>query len=211
MFNQNNNLIEFHFNYDAAFCQIKVSNKIDINDNLLIASYLLFVARYFLICDDRQIKPMRELLLKEIWNDKDEPATQKIYKVILNTLSQNERDAIGKLFLLGMPPLFYSTTEDVTKSYAKYSFSVIKNNEELRTVFNMSVGPDKILLPLTVGIFYEFIMNTLGDKGRVELLNYIIIKLLKSYEFSDCRSLTDNIRLPNEILRQNNISVSERN
>lgn len=208
MLENKNSLIEYSFSYDLISCKIIIIDKIGISDNLLVSSYILFLARYFLICDDRQVDVMKKLLPLEIEsNETKRLSTQNIYQAVLKTLNENEREVADTLFFTGVAPLLCPDNAKQSKVLTDYSFVVFKQGMELRTIFNMSAGPDIVLLPLTVGIFYEFIVSRLRDKSKKELINNIIMQLLASYEANDCRSITANIQLPNRILSENKIDV----
>ncbi len=107
------------------------------------------MARYFFICDERQIEPVKNLLYKEIGNKKTNPEelSSKVWDVVWQTLNEMERHAVGKLYsniFRGMPPMFYSEQE-TNRSYAKYSFFVFENGKGyLSSIFHMFTGADII-------------------------------------------------------------------
>jgi len=70
----------------------------------------------------------------------------------------------------------------------------------------MSAGPDIILLPLTVGILYDYVINKMRNKAKKEKLDHSIIDLLKKYEFVDCCSMEASNELPNEVIANNNLN-----
>jgi len=208
IFQHKDNLLEWHFNYGQYFVQIKTKHKEQfLPDGLLIASYILFLARYFRICDDRQVKLMKEFLNKEIVNSKSDikELSSKIHSIIMQTLNEWEKRAVGKLFFLGLPPLDFSESEEVSRSYAKYSFLVFKRGGNLTSTFHMSAGADKIFLPLTVAVLYEYIIGKLRNKDKKEILDKTILDLLRAYDKVNCRSLEGLGKLPVEIINQNNI------
>lgn len=210
------NLLEWHLNYGPSFVKIQTIHKEQIlSDDLLIAGYLHFLARYFRICDDRQTNIVQDLLLEEIVKSQEPiEITQKLYEVVFQTLNQMEKDAtiglfrIYDKFLPPMPPLTFSEDEEPKYSIAKYKFFVFKRGfgKDLINIFHMSSGPDIILLPLTVGILYEYIINKFQDKNKKEKLDNSIIDLLKKYSDVDCRSIMALNELPNEIIKQNNLN-----
>jgi hypothetical protein len=205
------NLLEWHFSYGPYFIHIKTKHKEQsLTDGLLIASYILFLARYFYICDERQTEVIKELLRNKIGNNNNNPKelSSKIWDAIWQTLNETERYAVSKLYnniFRGMPPLYYSE-EETNRSYAKYSFLVFeRRNDYLTSIFHMSAGADIIFLPLTVGALYDFIVDKLRNKDKKEILNKAIIDLLEAYNKVDCRSLAGLGRLPVEIINQNNV------
>jgi len=209
------NVLEWHLNYGPSFVKIQTNHKEQfLTDDLLIAGYILFLARYFYICDDRQIEVVRNFLLKEIGkSQKSSEITPKLYEVVFQTLNQMERDATLGLFkiynrFLSVPPLTFSEDEEPRHSLAKYKFLVFERSggNGLGHIFHMSAGPDIILLPLTVGILYEYVINKLRDKDKKEKLDNSIIDLLKKYLVVNCRSMAGLSKLPNEIISNNNLN-----
>ncbi|MGB9847800.1 MAG: hypothetical protein ACPLKV_01110 [Minisyncoccia bacterium] len=208
------NVLEWHFNYGPSFVKIETKYKEQfLPDDLLIAGYILFLARYFFICDDRQIEVVRKFLLNEIEKSKSNEITPKLYEIIFQTLDQMEKDATLGLFkiynrFLPMPPLTFSEDEEPRYSLAKYSFLVFERSggNGLGHIFHMSAGPDIILLPLTVGILYEYVVHKLRNKDKKEKLDNSITDLLKGHSAVDCRSMAGQTELPNEVIIKNNLN-----
>ena len=209
------NVLEWHLNYGPSFVKIQTNHKEQfLADDLLIASYVLFLARYFYICDDRQTNVMRDFLLDEVEkSQKPNEITPKLYEVVFQTLNQIEKDATIGLFkiynrFLPIPPLTFSEDEEPRHSFAKYKFLVFEHadNNGLGSIFHMSAGPDIILLPLSVGILYEYVVNKLRDKDKKEKLDNSIVDLLKKHAVVDCRSIAGLNELPNEVIGNNNLN-----
>ncbi|MDD5547348.1 MAG: hypothetical protein PHN74_00385 [Candidatus Pacebacteria bacterium] len=212
IFKHKDNVLEWHFNYGPSFVKVQTKYKEQfLADDLLIASYILFLARYFYICDDRQINIIKDSLLNSVKeSEKPKEITVKFYKSIFHTLSQAEQNAVAALFrpfsFLPTPPLTYSENEEPKHSFAKYSFLIFKIGNQLVANFHMSYGPDIILLPLTCGILYEYITNTIRNKDKKEKLDQSIIDLLEAYKFIDCRSFEGLRELPVKIINKNNLN-----
>jgi len=209
------NVLEWHLNYGPSFVKIQTNHKEQfLPDDLLIASYILFLARYFYICDDRQTDVVRDFLLEGIEkSQKPNEITPKLYEIVFQTLNQMEKDATLGLFkiynrFLPIPPLTFSEDEEPRHSFAKYKFLVFERTggNSLCDIFHMSAGPDIILLPLTVGILYEYVINKLRDKDKKEKLDDAIIDLLKKHSVVDCRSMAGLNELPNEVISNNNLN-----
>jgi len=209
------NVLEWHLNYGPSFVKIQTNHKEQfLADDLLIASYILFLGRYFYICDDRQTNIMRDFLLDAIEkSQKPNEITPKLYEVVFQTLNQMEKDATIGLFkiynrFLPIPPLTFSEDEEPRHSFAKYKFLVFERTGDngLGNIFHMSAGPDIILLPLSVGILYEYVVNKLRDKDKKEKLDNSIIDLLKKHLVVDCRSMAGLNELPNEVISNNNLN-----
>lgn len=211
------NVLEWHLSYGPYFVKIQTKHKEQfLDDDLLIASYILFLSRYFYICDERQINVVREFLFEIV---KESPeflkTAEKLHQIIFGTLNSKERDAVVKLSYIwgrigpGFPPMTYSEDKEQKHSFAKYSFLVFERagSRGLSSVFRMSAGPDIILLPFTVGILYDYVVNKMHHEDNKNKLDRSIIDLLEAYNSVDCRSLEGLYRLPVAILQQNNLKI----
>jgi len=209
-----NNLLEWHLSYGAFFVKIQTNHKEKfLSDDLLIASYIMFLARYFYICDDRQVDIVRDFLFDAVRrSQKPSEIAAKLYETVFKTLNPVEQDAAIKLFKIysrftGAPPFTYSEDKEPTHSYAKYSFYVIESGSRLTSTFHMSAGPDIILLPLTVGILYEYVVDKIRNSDKKKKLDQSIIDLLEDHKSVGWRSLEVLNRLPVEIIKKNNLEI----
>ena len=209
-----NSLLEWHLSYGPLFVKIQTNRKEKfLNDDLLIASYIMFLARYFLTCDYRQVDVVRGFLLDSIRkSQKPNEIAANLYKIVFKTLNPVEQDAVIKLFKIysrftSAPPLTYSEDKEPSHSYAKYSFYVVESGSRLTSIFHMSAGPDIILLPLTVGILYQYVADKIQNRYKKDKLDRAIIDLLEGYNSVDCRSQEGSSRLPVEIIKKNNLEI----
>lgn len=213
LFKQHNNyLLEWYFDYGTFSINIKTLPKDSLlDDNLLIASYILFLARYFFICDEAQIDITKSYLLKIIKQRVDSDQTGELYQAILQTLEKSKQEAAMALFKIHnpfsmLPPLMYVEQNEKTYSYAKYDFHVFQmQGIGLGNIFNMSLGPDIVFLPITVSVLYNFIKDKLNNKDNIKVLNDSIEELLLAYEQIDCRSQDGFVNLPNDVIRRNKL------
>lgn len=210
-------VLEWHLNYGPSFVKIQTIHKEQfLADDLLIAGYILFLAQYFYICDERQVDVVRNFLLSNAGKQKSTKLMgAELFEKVFNTLTLQERDAVVKLSRIwgqgiapGLPFL-YSEDEEPRHSFAKYKFLVFERpgGKGLGHIFHMSAGPDIILLPLTVGILYEYVVSKLRDKDKKEKLDNSIIDLLEGHSVIDCRSMAGLTELPNEVIRNNNLLI----
>lgn len=208
-------LLEITFDFDDAFCSINVATKepLAAQDNLLIASFVLFVARYFYICDDRQIEPVKQFLLDNVGKQETfEALPGKIYELVFATLSSDERRASTTFFLLGFPPVVYTDSEKPRRSLSRYTFTVFRSralNGQLASHFQMSLGPDKVLLPLTLSFFYQLVVDKLQDEQKREVLDRATVQLLESYGTVDCRAFSSLYQLPARIVESSGLMLSK--
>jgi len=211
LFHHRDNLLEWHLTHDQYLVLIQRKYKEEKNnDYLLIASYILFLSRYFYICDDRQIDVVRKILQEQVRGQGENinNITEKIYIAIFHTLKPEEQKVVGKLYSGGTPPLKYSEDWLPMNPNTKYSFLVFENKGILNENLHLSHGPDIILLPITVGILYEYVSDSFVDVGNRKILDKTIKDLLEAHNQFDCRSLKVFKELPLEILSGNNIRYS---
>ncbi len=182
LFQHKDNVLEWHFNYGSFLVKIQTTHKDKVlSDQLLIASYILFLARYFYICDDRQTDVVRDVLLDSLKKSHNPGELASILLgATFQTLNQREQEAANGLFnssFIPVPefPLTYSENEDPRHSLAKYSFLVFEHGGSPVANFYMSSGPDIILLPLTVGILYEYVVDKIKDKEKKKILDQSIL------------------------------------
>lgn len=185
----------FYFNYGIA-CEFEIAkiDKTKPRDRLLVWSYILFLLRFFRICETRQIRPVKELLTQFIGKATPNEITSHIYVTILDTLSENERAAVEETFTsFGQPspPIVAIPYEKSGPYIGKYYFKIFKNEGFVSSKFKMSAGYDTILLPLTVGIFYETVCNSLTDKNLIIELNSFISYLTDKYDANELRRISD--------------------
>lgn len=209
LLSRKNNNLEWNFIYGSFFTKIETKYKDPyIPDDLLIASYLLFLARYFYICDERQPNLVREYLLRAIKEKGDaNELGGKLYEAIFQTLDKTEKEAVVSLFKgFSLPPTMYTEKEDPGHSFAKYSFLVFESHGQLNSTFHMSFGPDIVLLPLTVGVLYAYVVNKLRGYNKKEELDKLVIELLEAHKSVDCRSQEGLHGLPVKIINEHNLN-----
>lgn len=170
----------------------------------LVVAYLLFLSRYFFICDERQTTPVAEHLAKYMkTNSPPSELAGALLETVHVTLNQNEKDAVTGLFSFpNLPPLTYSEGASSGVRMAQYSLTIYKTNDLWSIDFHMSAGPDIVLLPITVGILYHYVTDKIGDENR-EVLTSCISQLLAAQESSDCRSVLEASRIPNMVISKN--------
>lgn len=206
LFQHNNNILEWHLNYGRSEIDITTISPKQPTEALLISAYLLFVGRYFFICDERQEHSVRQAL-KEVVNDENEFKTElpshraklHLYEAALSTLSDDERQAAQQLFMKGIPPIVIIEGKKPARSFAKYSFLVFVRQGELYGNFHMSAEADIVLLPITLGTLYDFVAAKVTGRNKILLRNGII-GLLDVQEEHGCRSVLQMHQQPMEIL-----------
>jgi len=170
----------------------------------LVAAYLLFLARYFFICDKRQIKPVGTRLAEYIRTGAPpDQLASALFETVHGTLNQNEKRAVAGLFSFpNVPPLTYTDEPTLGAKLAQYTLTTYKTGDIWSIDFHMSAGPDVVLLPITVGILYHYVSDKIEDNKK-PVLNDCISQLLAAQQSSDCRSHRDATRIPNTIIAKN--------
>lgn len=207
------NLLEWHLSYSPLFIKIQTKHKEQVlSDDLLIASYILFLSQYFYICDERQINTVRNFLFDTTRNpQKPEEMVANLYEKVFTTLNPTEQKNIVRLLNLfepipkplPTPPFVYSEEAEPTYSFAKYSFLVFSlRGSDLGFFLRMSTGPDIILLPLTVGILYVYVGNKIRSEDKKNKLDRSILTLLENHKTVGCRSIAGLKKLPNMVIRE---------
>jgi len=209
LFKHKDNLLEWHLDYDEYIVTIKTKYMgMLLPDGLLISCFILFLARYFLICEKPQIEVMKSFLNNEIGKEiKDyQELSLKISDLIIPTLNEFERQAFNSIFRMGrLPYCFYEDKKLVSKPLAHFSFLVYGDKEVLMANFHMSTGPTIVLLPLTVTILYCYVVHKLTNKGNKDVLDKSVLDFINLYDTAYCRSMIKWPVLPNAIIKQNKI------
>lgn len=201
LFRRNNNILEWHLNFGKSSINIATVSQERPTEALLISAYLLFVGRYFLICDHRQENSARQAL-KEIATEeaKTEIASLHLYEAIHGTLAEGEKKAVSQLFTMGIPPIVVTENEEPTHSLAKYSFLIFMRHGEPYGNFHMSFGPDIVLLPIALGTLYDFVKASVTGRNRTLLRNGVIA-LLEMQEEHGSRSVLAMHQQPIDVIR----------
>ncbi len=197
------NVLSVHLSFGRSRCTVRLEHKATrLDHELLVATYLLFVARYFFVCDLRQVGPVKSCLLSCFSEEGAtiQRLTQAIYDEVFKTLGAAERWALEGLFQDGNPPMTFSEDDYPEEhSLATYSFLVFGAFPKVHATFHISQGPDIVLLPIALGIVYQVVSEKL-TAAENEALRLGVLRLLKAYDRVDCRSVTALTMLPNEIL-----------
>lgn len=192
--NRKRDLINFNFFYSYMYCHIEGSTN-KISDDWLVLSYLTYLTRYFYICDERQIAPMKDFLKSFIYGEvhyKEYPYLHEAVNVeIFKTLTDDEKNAVLGIFwgITPMPPLYL--TEDISclrKPVFKYSLEIFNSGNDISHKFHMPKSPDIILLPLTVTLFFEYVQGQFMDENSTTKMLTAILELLDYYKSNDCRN-----------------------
>lgn len=185
----NNVLISYSFLLDSYFFDIKISNRKAI-DELLIMSYILFLSRYFFICDDRQRHLMKKLLEKELVKKSYnfDNLMNKVGALVYGTLDDSERVVLTDLATqkIALP----CEVGPSKGSLGKYDFKVVMSDIGLGSIFDMSLGMDIVLLPRLTVIFYGYVRNNLENVEHMEMF------------FRAIRLFFNSVNSPDEYLDQ---------
>lgn len=201
LFRRSNNVLEWHLNFGKSSINIRTVTQEAPTEALLISAYLLFVGRYFFICDQRQEHSARQAL-KEIAEEKTDTkiAALHLYEAIHGTLNDGEKGAVSSLFMMGIPPIVVTQNEEPANSLAKYSFLIFVRNQELYGNLHLSFGPDIVLLPISLGVLYDFVAANVTGRNK-QLLKNGVLALLELQKGHGARSMLAMHQQPVEIIR----------
>lgn len=194
--------LKCNFFYFGIFIEPQMRQGEDFEASLQ-KSYILYLAKYFYICDERQVEPVKQVFLDYIRRkDSHKIITEKIFAEVWKTFNNKEQDAFIHLFPLGIPPLTYiKDKKEIQNKNPLASYELrVSGQKRLGTNFQMSLGPDIILLPMLLGILFEYIMDNIHDTEKEEKLKQAVIRMIIEFEEQNPRDLKTFINLPNEII-----------
>jgi hypothetical protein len=201
LFKRKDNILEWHLNFGRSAVDITTTSHAQPTEALLISAYLLFVGRYFFICDERQENVVRQALRDEVQNNIDSPTLPlRLFEAANSTLAQGEKEAVRQLFTVGIPPSTFTEGKEPAHSLAKYSFLIFLRNGEPYGNFHMSFGPDIVLLPITLGVLCSFVASKVTGRNKTLLQNGIIA-LLDLQEEHGSRSMLGMHQQPVDVIR----------
>ena len=197
-FRSNKNVISetlFLFNDSHVIVDQKWINELNLEG--IVITLVGYVSRYYNICDDRQRSTMFEYLAdihnKKITFEADEQGDyshKHIWYLVLSTLNESERDALGKAFdYESKAPLLYDPNIDkafvqrnALKVYSEYRFTakLVKSIP----ISYLSLGLyDKIFLPMSVSVLINKAFTLVSEAGKtllLEALGTVCIGLAKN-------------------------------
>ncbi len=200
--------------YDL-FLSIKTKREID--DNLLISSFIMFMTTYFYICDVRQKNIVAKALKEAMELQAENGWSYFLYtRVVEQSLSEQERKYASEIFTnggydknipYGIPPLDYNLERYSGSRLfraAKYDFYITKTNNRVFDNFFMTMGNDIVLLPITIGMMQKAISDRISEAGRKTLYK-CILDFLEKYNAKF--SKIELVDLANKVLTDNQIKV----
>lgn len=201
LFKRKGNILEWHLNFGRSTVDITTISHAQPTEALLVIAYLLFVGRYFFICDKRQTNVVRQALREEIQKDIDSSTLPyRLFEAAYSTLTQGEKEAVRQLFTMGIPPSTFTEGKEPAHSLAKYSFLIFLHHGEPYGNFHMSFGPDIVLLPITLGILCSFVTSKVTGRNKTLLQNGIIA-LFDLQEEHGSRSMLAMHQQPMDVIR----------
>lgn len=203
-------LLYLRIDFGKLFCSIgyEYKGKEDQLDINLVRTLLLYVSRFFFICDDRQIDMMKiaiseilEHILERDQHKEKFSLTKSIIAKLYSILSEKELQAARSLFPLGLPTECREYRVE-KKPIASYRFVVKKLGSSPPSTFHIGFDPNIVLLPISIGHVFHFLYQDIKDDDA-RLLMLICLKILvDSYHEVDCRSRQALHVLPDQILMQ---------
>jgi hypothetical protein len=173
----------------------------------LVIAYLLFISRYFYICDKRQIAPVRQVLTDHLQGlESPDQLAPAILEVVKASLGKGEKAAFdGQFKYPQLPPTMYvEAGEDIDRveRVGQYIFRIYKKRDQWLDDLQVSLGLDTVLLPITVGLLYHYVTDKIPSENRT-VLDACIAELLASQASSNFRSLKDATQTVNKVIAEN--------
>jgi hypothetical protein len=175
----------------------------------LMVAYLLFLSKYFYICDKRQLGPVSDLVAKYA---RESAPPDQLASVLLETVRASfdkiENAAFADQFKYPkLPPIFVEhepATDriDRIELIGRYAVTIFKRGGRWLDDLQVSRGFDIVLLPITVGILYQYVTDRIGAQNRT-LLDTCISELITEQAFSNGRFLRDATRIANAVIAKN--------
>lgn len=195
--------IEFGWNRATVDFQTKFHDQ---EKGLLVKSYLLFLAKYFCICDDRQLAPVSDEILKYAERSAGlHDLAPALLRITRSTFSDEENDAYKNTFRYPKHPptvIDYDHSRiDRDERIGKYTFSLLKENGAWKENLRISMGLDIVLLPIAVGLLYRFVAEKIGFEHR-EALDLAISQLHSALAATDPRSQLLSSQAVNKVIAE---------
>jgi hypothetical protein len=147
------------------------------NSKGLEEAYILFMARVLSIIPENQqslVLQVLEALTSITGKHNFRNLNEHIYREVVGDLSKDQQDAAKGLFAALIPLTIMKEDPPGPPGLASYTFTVAR---DFKTHFRMSMGPDVILLPLSISLLYEYVSSEAGE-GDVKRLNNNINEII---------------------------------
>lgn len=172
----------------------------------LMIAYLLFLSEYFYICDKRQRGRISDLVKKHI---REAAPPDQLASVVLNavreSLNNTERAAFAAQFKYPKTAPTYVEKEkevDRIERIGRYAVTIYKRKGRWLNDLQISAGFDTVLLPITVGLLYDYVSGRIVVEDRA-LLDSCISELIEGMASTDGKSFRGAERIVNGIIARN--------
>ena len=185
---------------------VKTDWYVNESNEALIASLLLYTSMYFYAGEHRVVEATAQAIENHLENDGENTLlTEDIYDAIREVFSYAERDAVDGVFEYGKPFRLadfnsYESKDHILKTISTKSLKI--NESKWVATISVGFGLDIVVLPLGIGILYNYILNKLSSQERVCLksgLNSLCYSWTKGY----CKKLENSRASVNEIINEN--------
>ena len=170
-------------------------------------SCLLYLSKYFYVCDERQIEIVRNILVQcARESGAADQLAQMIFYNIRDVLNETEKKAIAEQFIYPhRPPVrYFEGNEEIdrTERIGRYSLNIYKIGGLWHDDLEVSMGLDMVLLPITAGILYNYVTDKIPSESRI-VLDSCVTALLDRQATSNFRSLKTARQLVNTVIAEN--------
>ena len=195
---------------------LSIKPKGEINDDLLIASFIMFLKAYFYACDTRQKNIVAQTLKELAESQSINSWSHLLYtRVVERALSEQEQKYVTEIFTkghydanlpYGIPPFRYKRGKyNGSRLFRadKYNFYITKSDNIILDHFFMTIGRDVVLLPITIGMMQKAIADLISETGKKTLYKSIL-NFLAGYN-SNLSSI-ELLDLANKVLVENKVT-----
>jgi hypothetical protein len=166
-------------------------------DDLIIASNVIYIAKFFRVAPANQKLVMhnylKDVAIESVTFQKDLGedvySHQEMWSRVCTTLTPFEQKAAGHVFSLstGVPVYYTLGDADDGKYYGEYFFRLTINHGMPFDYMKISWGSSKLLLPMSVSVFFNHNLNQVSNlEARKRLLRVTLafLEQMDSVKFS---------------------------
>ena len=174
------------------------------DNGMLSASLLLYMSMYFYAGEPRVVEAtVREIATHLEEERAPDQLTEDIFYAIRSVFNLIEKEAVDGIFKYGQPFRLdgfesFEQKRDIIKTISTNS---LKSGNIWVATISVGFGLDVVVLPLAIGILYNFIFEQLEDPGRVQLKNAVVDMCLLGAK-GQCKTLNGSRTAVNSIIHK---------
>ncbi len=205
--------IQITYGYGYAFFKCQADSVADEGLHFVIA-YVLFLARFFYACEKRHVVPVASVLTDHLQSyAPPNQLTSDILQAVYRTFTKMEKSAFDDQFKYPLlPPTIYAEDlgdVDSIEGIGQYTFGMFKKSGCWQCDLQISLGFNLVLLPLTVGLLYNYVTDRITDE-ETAILKACITDFLLLIPSSNYRSYRFSTKAANKVIHNHLGACRER-